>query len=117
MISADEVVELYNSRVYDEGSTKQVMREIADLYDGDIIVPLPEFQSDERPAIANIARQGINQTAQRIASVFPEIDALPAAASKRELDKARSRRRAFYAFHEMNKSQRKLRRSARYLVG
>ena len=27
MISADEVVELYNSRVYDEGSTKQVMRE------------------------------------------------------------------------------------------
>ena len=67
--------------MYDEGSTKQVMREIADLYDGDIIVPLPEFQSDERPAIANIARQGINQTAQRIASVFPEIDALPAAAS------------------------------------
>jgi len=117
MISADEVVELYNSRVYDEGSTKQVMREIADLYDGDIIVPLPEFQSDERPAIANIARQGINQTAQRIASVFPEIEALPAAASKRELDKARSRRRAFYAFHEMNKSQRKLRRAARYLVG
>ena len=117
MISADEVVELYNSRVYDEGSTKQVMREIADLYDGDIIVPLPEFQSDERPAIANIARQGINQTAQRIASVFPEIDALPAASSKRELDKARSRRRAFYAFHEMNKSQRKLRRAARYLVG
>jgi len=117
MISAGEVVELYNSRVHGEGSEKQVMREIADLYDGDIVVPLPEFQTDERPAIANIARQGINQTAQRIASVFPEIEAMPAAATKRELDKARSRRRAFYAFHELNRSQRKIRRAARYLVG
>ncbi len=112
-----QVVGLYNELVRTEGSAKQVMREIADLYDGDIVVPLPELQKDERPAVANIARQGIDQTAQRLASVFPEITALPSVQSKPELKAVRKRRRAMYAFHEQNKTDLKLRLAARYLVG
>lgn len=117
MISTGEIVELYNERVKRNGAPQQVMREVAALYDGDIIVPLPELDDDERPAVANIARQGIDQTAQRIASVFPETDTFPVSSSKAELERARTRKRAFYGFHEQAKTQRKLRFWARYLIG
>ena len=117
MLSALEIVELYNERVKRSGAPQQVMREIAALYDGDVIVPLPELSDEERPAIANIARQGIDQTAQRIASVFPETSTFPLSASVKERDAARDRRRAFYGFHEQAKTQRKLRFWARYLIG
>ncbi len=116
-ISAEEIVSLYNERVKRSGAPQQVMREVASLYDGDIIVPLPEIQEDERPAIANIAKQGIDQTAQRIASVFPETATFPMSASRAELERARDRKRAFYGFHEQAKTQRKLRYAARYLIG
>ena len=97
---ASSIVELYNARVKRSGAPMQCMREIASMVDGDIIVPLPELQEDEKPAIANIAKQGIDQTAQRLASVFPEIGTFPMSASKAELERSRDRRRAFYGFHE-----------------
>ena len=114
---AAEITERYNDRVKRSGAPQQVMREIAALYDGDIIVPLPELQEEERPAIANIARQGIDQTAQRITSVFPEIGTHPMSNSKAEIAKARDRRRAFYGFHEEADTEMKLHHWARYLIG
>ena len=110
------IQELYNARVNDSSYMQQVMREITDLYQGDIAVPLPELQADERPGIANLARAGIDQKAQRIASVFPEIKVSPTRPTQGERKRAGERRRALYAFHEWNHSQRKTRRAARYLV-
>ncbi len=116
MITPNEIVSIYNQRSNDSGHMQQVMREVLDLYQGDIAVPLPEFQSDERPGIANIARAGIDQKAQRIASVFPEMSCSPTRPNKTEIRKAGERTRALYGMHEWNKTPRKLRRVARHLV-
>lgn len=114
--SAEEIAELYNSRVKLSGAAQQVMREVATLYDNEIVVPLPEMQADELPAVANVARQGIDQTAMRAATVFPEIGVYPVTTTQAGLDRARNRRRAFYHFHEQNKTKRKMRRWARYMI-
>lgn len=116
-ITAQQVVELYNERTRNAGPMQQALREVTALYQGDIAVPLPELGANEKPAIANIARQGIDQIGQRIASVFPEIQVNPSSASKSSVKRAQMRRRALYGFHEQNRTQRQLRRRARFLVG
>ncbi|MCP4221884.1 MAG: hypothetical protein GY773_00895 [Actinomycetia bacterium] len=112
-----DVVALYNQRVKDSGVEIQAAREITDLYGGDVWVPLPEISKTERPAVANIARQGIDQKGMRIASVTPEISVWPNAANKGSQSRARDRRRAFYGFHQRAKTKILMRRRARYLVG
>ena len=117
MISADQVADLYNERSKAAGVEQQVLREITDLYQGDIAVPLPELGANEAPSVPNIARAGIDQIGQRIASGFPEIEVRPSSPSKRSISRAGQRRRAFYAFHEQEKTARKMRRRSRYLMG
>jgi hypothetical protein len=48
-------------------------RKIRDHYQGDTIIALPEMEMSERPAVANLAMTGIDQTAQRIASTLPTV--------------------------------------------
>lgn len=116
-ISPSEVVQLYNERSKFAGVEQQILREITNLYQGDIVVPLPELGANEAPAVPNIARAGIDQIGQRIASGFPEISVRPSSMSRRSVARSRERRRAYYSFHEENKTKRKMRRRARYLMG
>lgn len=92
--------------------------EVRDVYNGDMVVPLPELNTNERVAVANLLQQAIDQTGMRIASVMPEMiwPALRPGIKASE-KKARDRRNVAISWHDTNTMELKLRRRARYLLG
>ena len=78
MISADEILALYTEREMAYGGMKGRMRSILQHYQGDVIVPLPELDSNEAPGVANLIQIGLDQTAMRVASTVPSLTHFPA---------------------------------------
>lgn len=71
MRSERQIVELLDQRTKFGRTRQAVMNEMASLYHGRITVPLPELDKEEKPAVANLVMQAIEQMAQRISSVQP----------------------------------------------
>jgi hypothetical protein len=102
----------------DRSTVLENMRMIRDAYNGDIIVPLPEMNRAEQPAVANLIVTGIDQTAQRVASVMPSVDFPPLRPGiKISEDKARVRTLACESWWEFNRMTAKMARRARWYVG
>ena len=94
------------------------MRTLRDYYNGDVIVPLPELNSDEQSAVANLLAQGLDQTAMRIASTRPDIYCPPTdPARKRSRDNAEIKRKALFGWWENSRMDLQLAKRARYLIG
>jgi len=93
------------------------MDEIRRHYNGSIVVPLPELDEAEKPAVANLIAQGIDQFAMRVASVMPMISypALRPGIQGSET-KARNRMLANEGWWDMNRMGTKMRRRARFLT-
>jgi hypothetical protein len=53
------------------------MEEIRRLYNGDLVLPLPQVDKVEKAAVANLVQQGIDQLGARISSVKPDVDCPP----------------------------------------
>ena len=95
MKTVEEIIAIYTARSQAAGGAKSKMRNLRDYYNGDVIVPLPELDSDEKSAVANLLAQGLDQTAMRIASTTPDVFCPPADPSKkRSRDNANIRRKA-----------------------
>ena len=77
MRSAEEIVSLHVSRVQSRGGYLGRMKEISRHYNNEVTVPLPELDANEKPAVANLLAQGIDQFSLRVASVMPDIDYPP----------------------------------------
>lgn len=118
-MTPDNIVRLFRRRQERTGSTREAMRAIAQLYNGDVVVPLPELRQNEKPAIVNIARQGINQMGMRVASVLPNIVCPPVSTGRREdADKrALKRRSILQGWWAENDMQILLRKRGRHLFG
>lgn len=102
----------------ERSSTLENMRLIRDAYNGDIIIPLPEMNRAERPAVANLIVTGIDQTAERIASVMPSVDFPPRRPGiQRSEELARTRTMAVRNWWDQNTMNQKMRRRARWFVG
>lgn len=102
----------------DRSSLIENMRLIRDAYNGDLIVPLPEMNRAEQPAVANLIVTGIDQTAQRVASVMPSVDFPPLRPGiKRSEDLGRLRTMACESWWEFNRMTAKMARRARWYVG
>lgn len=71
MRTALDIHALYKDRVESMGLWFAQMREVRDTYNGDVVLPLPELDSHEKAAVANLTQQGLDQMARRIASVLP----------------------------------------------
>lgn len=84
MKSPEEIVALYRDRQKLRGPQHEQMRDILNLYQGDIAVPLPEMRREERPSVVNLAKQGINQMGMRAASVMPNLIYPPIATGRTE---------------------------------
>ena len=69
MKTVEEIIAIYTSRTRINDRAKQRMRDVRDYYNGDVIIPLPELDSNEKSAVANLLSQGLDQTAMRIASI------------------------------------------------
>lgn len=117
MKSAEDIVSLYMQRLSTRGAYLNRMKEVSANYNNEVAVPLPELDINEKPAVANLLAQGIDQFALRIASVMPDIQ-YPALRGgiKGSQERARQRRLATLGWYDMNDMQMKMRRRARYQV-
>lgn len=118
MITADEIVEkLYMRRMY-MGEEIGRMVAIRDVYNSDVVVPLPEMEKGEMPAVANLLNQGLEQLSLRIASVEPNVVCPPRdPSSKTEVKLARRRRNAILGWWDQTAMDTKLAQRARHLLG
>ena len=71
MQSVEQIVALYNARREAQGPILRRMREVRDLANGDIVIPLSELDRNARTNVANLLVQGLDQTSMRIASTMP----------------------------------------------
>ena len=115
--AASEVISLWQNRKRDRGALFGRMDEIRRHYNGDIIVPLPELDDMEKPAIPNLIAQGIDQFAMRVASTMPDVSYMPLRPGIQSSEnKARDRRLATLGWWDMNRMSTKLRRRSRHLT-
>lgn len=118
MKSVDEIVAIYGARSQASDQIKSRMRTLRDYYNGDVIVPLPEINSDEQSAVANLLAQGLDQTAMRIASTRPDIYCPPLdPARKRSRDNSEIKRKALFGWWENSRMDLQMAKRARYLIG
>lgn len=116
-MNADQICELYYFRKTNMGVDIDRMREIKGVMEGEIFLPLPELATDEKPATANLAQQGMNQMARRIASVeptfyFPSINPGDDTSDARAAD----RHRIVTGWRADNKMKRRLGKRSRHFL-
>lgn len=115
--AAAQIVTLLQQRRRDRGALFGRMDEIRRHYNGDIIIPLPELDDMEKPAIPNLISMGIDQFAMRVASVMPDVSYMPVRPGIQVSEnKARDRRLANLGWWDMNKMATKIRRRSRHLT-
>ena len=116
--SVEAIVRMFHERRSMKSAVVQRMIEIRDLYNGDVTVPLPELDKNEKAAVANLTTQGLDQMAMRISSVSPAILYIPVQpGNDQSEDFARIRRLANYGWWQANRFERKQRKRARWLIG
>lgn len=78
MRAPDDILSLYKTRKASYAGLHAKMQQIADIYNGEVVVPLPDMEREENPSIPNLLQQGIDQMAGRITSVIPSVSFSPA---------------------------------------
>ena len=118
MITAEEIVAKLQQRRVSRGPAIGRMVALREAYHGDVIVPLPEIEESELPAVANLLNQGLEQMALRVASVVPNVVCPPRDPSlKTEQKTAKKRRNAIFGWWELSHMDMKLGQRARHLLG
>lgn len=112
-----DIVTLYEQRKLKLGGTIGRMLNTQRMYDNEIMVPLPELDKNERPAVANLLIQGVDQLGMRLSSRLPDVQFPSAKPGDKESDKvADDARSAVLGWWDMNQLQKKFARRARFLV-
>ena len=116
--SAEQIVAMLGERRKNKEPQLEAMRRVRDAYNGDIVIPLPELDRNELPAVINFVNTGLDQLARRVSSVTPDVFYPPLRDGiQRSMELARTRRRANLAWWRTNKMDAKLARRSRYLMG
>lgn len=115
--SCEDIFARYRERMSEQSPVLAQMREIRAAYNADMVVPLPELDETEKPAVANLVATGTDQLGMRVASVLPDVYFPSENPGRREADRrAATARRATLGWWEANKLNLKLRRRARHLL-
>ena len=118
MRDGSKIRELYQYRRQHCGKWRQGAEIIRRVYNYEEVVPLPEMDEIQKPAIANLTATGIDQNAMRIASQMPTVEYPPLRPGiVKSEDFARQRMLANLAWWDMNWMQQILRQRARFLIG
>ena len=116
-ISAEEVVSLYRERRTKRQPMMEKRLQVLEQYNGETKVPLPELDMSQKPAVANLLGMGLDQFAQRIASVLPDINYPSLRPGYSTWDeKARESRLANLGWWQMNRMGLLEYKRARYLL-
>jgi hypothetical protein len=117
MRSPEEILALYHGRKDRLAATHAVLRNIRAGILGEIDIPLPELDRNERPAVANLMLVGVTQTAGRIASTMPDPYYPPVKPGIiLSEDKARTRRARILDYYDKNNMKTMLRRRAHHYL-
>lgn len=118
MISVEDILGLFNQRRGKHGPIADQMRQIRDLYNGDVVVPLPERERNEQSGVANLMALGVDQISDRIASTVPDITyPVGRPGIKSEEKRSKDKRQANLGWWEANDMELKVYRRARHLSG
>lgn len=117
MLEPEAIVALYYQRRMKRQPMMDKRLKVLEQYNGETLVPLPELDQQTKPAVANLLGLGLDQFAQRIASVLPDIDypSLRPGYSAWD-DKARQSRLANLGWWSMNRMDLLEYKRARYLL-
>lgn len=117
MITADEIVNLYKIRRDAQGPLMRQMKQIQDLVNGDVIVPLNELDANAKSNVANLVSIGLEQMSMRIASTMP-VPYFPPLKEGQERAKelSRNRKKAMLSIWDANRMSAKMRRRSRHLL-
>ena len=77
MKSAAEVVELFDEARAASHWSRERMAQVAKVMDGETVIPLPELNTTELSAVANLALRGQENLSQRLASLQPTARSAP----------------------------------------
>lgn len=118
VITVEQILALYTKRRNKHGPIADQMRQVRDLYNGDIVVPLPEREKNEQSSVANLMALGVDQISDRIASTVPNTTyPVRRAGVGTEEKRARDKRQATLGWWEINNMELKVYRRARHLSG
>ena len=117
MKSVEEIVDLYRERVLAQGPIMSQMRQVRQLANGDVVVPLNELDRNTKSSVANLLVQGLDQMSMRVSSTMPA-PYFPALkeGQDRSMALARDRKRAMLSIWDANRMNMKMRRRARHLL-
>jgi hypothetical protein len=113
----EEIAELYEDRKRAYGVDIQRMRQMRELMNNEMPVPLPELSTNEQSTVANLALSGQDQLARRMASVapthyWPSTDPGKTRADQRAKDKPR----VMTGWHEENSLNLKMGKRGRFFL-
>lgn len=117
MRDASTIVALYTDRKRTWGPVHAAGHLLRQVYNGELPVVLPELETTERVAVANLIQTGLDQHAMRIASVLPNITCPPMRAGNQAIERAAKRKACLQSWWLDNKVPNLLRRRARHLIG
>jgi len=117
MKSAEEIFNMYEDRRKNLGAAHAAMLELRSVIGGEMAIPLPEINQSEKPAVANLIAQTVDQKAMRIASTMPTVKYPELRSSiKRSENLARQRRQINLGWWSEERMQLKMRERARHAV-
>ena len=118
MIQAEQVQQMYMDRKKNRGAVLNQMQELRNIYNAEVVLPMPEMDKGEKSMVANLVSQGLDQSALRVSSTMPGVSfMINEMASKTAERLARKQRDAVMAWWHENKLKLKQRRRARWLLG
>jgi len=113
----EAIVALYYQRRMKRQPMMDKRMKVLEQYNGETLVPMPELDQQTKPAVANLLSLGLDQFAQRIASVLPDIEYPSLRAGFKDWDaKARDSRKATLGWWDMNRMDLLEYKRARYLL-
>jgi hypothetical protein len=117
MITAEEIVALYRERLEAQGPVLQQMRDVRELANGDVVIPLNELDRNAKASVANLLVTGLDQMSMRVSSTMPSPYFPPLReGSERAKEMARTRKKAMLSIWDQNRMKMKMKRRARHLL-
>jgi hypothetical protein len=117
MKSVEEIAALYKERLEARGPILNRMREVRNLANSEVVIPLNELDRNARSNVANLLSQGLDQLSMRISSTMPT-PYFPALreGNERSMKLARDRKRAMLSIWDENHMEHKLRYRSRHML-
>lgn len=95
-----------------------IAAEVTATYNGDLVIPLPEMDRNEKRAVPNLLSIGLDQTAMRINSVLPDVFCPPQRPGFLNSEaNSRIRRQAHLSWWQESNFKTMMGRRARHLLG